>query len=327
VPRTPTEWVEIFYGFDAFICAAPGFGTYGFDVVLSVDRPDLLFAGRTLSDQAVLVRPSEGVSIVYRVEGFAECVTDPRRQLITFLSVSHHVSAGHLNALIGRTFNDPLRDFIYSISSILAGFSTPRIDLRAVTAASMLTTQLTNDHNYNQSQFPCGSTVEVDALETPVTTLCATNSVPIPAGEVVVVAATYEDALPAAGDEHHYTYAAVFESNGDPSDDWQFQGGFDWDFFIGTDRWYQAHWDPGSGTWTLVVSNTLTNGGPSGVRALIMGDTILWIIPKSELPAEVPGVRVTSFVHDGSYRAEVSGGDVNGADPTEPLIPVEPIGG
>jgi hypothetical protein len=32
---------------------------------------------------------------------------------------------------------------------------------------------------------------------------------------------------------------------------------------------------------------------------------------------------MTSFGHDGTYAPEVSGGDVSGADPTEPLIPLE----
>jgi hypothetical protein len=56
-----------------------------------------------------------------------------------------------------------------------------------------------------------------------------------------------------------------------------------------------------------------------------MGSTIVWVISKDELPAEVPEYRVSAFVHDGSFRPEASGGDVNGANPTEPLTPIQPL--
>jgi hypothetical protein len=45
------------------------------------------------------------------------------------------------------------------------------------------------------------------------------------------------------------------------------------------------------------------------------------------LPTAIPAYRVRSFVHDGTYRANVSGGDVNGADPTEPVIEISPTDG
>jgi hypothetical protein len=56
------------------------------------------------------------------------------------------------------------------------------------------------------------------------------------------------------------------------------------------------------------------------VRAVIMGEVVLFIVPASSAPVDSP-FRVSSFIHDGSYSQGVSGGDVPGADPTEPLLP------
>ena len=326
IPRTSTDYVEAFFGVDRFTCTAPGSGFYGFDMALAVERPDLLFAGRTTSGQLVFVRPSQGVVIKYQVEGEARCISD-WATFLSFLRIHHGFSMVLMEHLTMIQMPDPEADPIYSISTEMPGYFNNRVDLRSYSASRTMGTQLTFDHLYNNSAFGCNTTVFDDALQVPISTLCATESVPIPEGEVVVVTATYGDDLPDNSDDHHYTYAAVFESNDDSSDDWQFQGGFDWDFFIGTDRWYQIHWDPDSQAWALAVSDGTTAAGPSGARVVIIGDTVLWIIPKSELPAATPEVRVTSFVHDGTYRAEVSGGDVNGANPTEPLLEVPPLGG
>jgi hypothetical protein len=117
----------------------------------------------------------------------------------------------------------------------------------------------------------------------------------------------------------------VFESNGDPSDDWQYQGDFDWDLFRDTDRWYQLSIH-GDGSKDLVASEPLGPALPSGVRALLYEDTILWLIPAGEFAGDTLRVRVTSFVHDGSYDPATGQGDVSGADPTAPLLEVMPIG-
>jgi hypothetical protein len=56
---------------------------------------------------------------------------------------------------------------------------------------------------------------------------------------------------------------------------------------------------------------------------VIAGDLVVFFIPASEVEVEMPSFRMTSFGHDGTYAPEVSGGDVSGADPTEPLILLE----
>lgn len=43
-----------------------------------------------------------------------------------------------------------------------------------------------------------------------------------------------------ADPERHYIYSAVFNSGGDPANDFQWNPPYDWDFFQRTDRWYQV---------------------------------------------------------------------------------------
>ena len=61
----------------------------------------------------------------------------------------------------------------------------------------------------------------------------------------------------------------------------------------------------------------------TGARAVMLDNTIVWFIPRIEL-GDNPTWRATSFRHDGSFAPELSGGDVSGADPTEPLMTIEP---
>jgi len=133
----------------------------------------------------------------------------------------------------------------------------------------------------------------------------------------------YHDADVASEPGLQYEYSVVWESNEDPSDDWQFQGEFDWDFYRGTDRWYRLITEGGSGEWSLVV-NDLTGGEPyaSGARALVKGPVVLWVIPMWEFESEQPAYRVSAFRHDGTFDPEFGAGDVSGADPTEPPIPI-----
>ena len=136
-----------------------------------------------------------------------------------------------------------------------------------------------------------------------------------------MVVATYMDAIPRQASDH-FSYAVVFDSDGDPADDWVPRDDFDLDFYQGTDRWYQIDLDPDRGQWAMTVSDGLAAYGPSAARAIVFGDTIVWIVPASEFDADLPAYRVPSFVHDGTLAPEASGGDVSGVDPTEPPLPV-----
>lgn len=317
--------VEVFYGFDTFTCLAPGEGYYGFTVDLAVPRADLLI-GTAVRDRLVLVNPRDGVEIRYDVAGRAICQEHPYVSLSRVLQSYHGFPAQRAVTILGGLVEDT-GSGLFSISTVVPGGFRPAVDLwdhHGFRYGEM--SRLRLDLDYNRSVFECGTTADVDGLDVAVTTVCSDDVLPIEPGGVILVAATYMDALPRDAAEH-YTYAAVFESNGDPSDDWEYQGDFDWDLYQGTDRWYEIHWDPVSGAWTMTVSDTLTPHGPSGARALLFGDTILWVIPAAEFESDTPAYRVTSFVHDGTFAPEVSGGDVSGTDPTELPIPVIDLDG
>ena len=62
---------------------------------------------------------------------------------------------------------------------------------------------------------------------------------------------------------------------------------------------------------------------PSAVRIVVLGDTISFYIPRSEVPAATAAYRVSAFGHDGAYTQSSRGGDVSGADPTLRLTPLQ----
>ena len=176
----------------------------------------------------------------------------------------------------------------------------------------------------NESLLECGETSERGLV------VCPAGAVDFPEGELVAVAMQLTEEVLLADGSTSFIYSVVFDSDGDAANDWVFQDPYDWDYFQGTDRWYQLIWDHGSARWTVAVTQVdamqtqVTD--TSSVRVVVDGDTIICYIPRSELPGDAPGYRVTAFAHDGSYTESSRGGDVSGANPTEPLTPIEERG-
>jgi hypothetical protein len=245
--------------------------------------------------------------------------------MTTLMSLFLGIDRAVINRILEGMIEDGMQDGIWSISGTTPGLFTPWVDLWDAGFYRFNQPQHKVDVTLNYSVFECGETFLFEGYEIETTTVCADEVLPIEE-EVVVVPAMYSGPIPVNGDGQEYVYSAVFESNGDPSDDWQFQGQFDWDFFQGADRWYQL-FIHGDGSKEISVSQTLGPLLPSGVRALIFEDMILWIIPSSELPADTPLGQVSSFVHDGTFNPATGGGDVLGANPQEPLQPVVDVGG
>ena len=92
-----------------------------------------------------------------------------------------------------------------------------------------------------------------------------------------------------------------------------------WDFLQGGDRAYRLDWDPVAAAWSI---HSLDGSGPSAARAVLAGNTILWLVPAAEVGSETPLFRVGALVHDGTLEPEGSGGDVSGLEPTMPLTSV-----
>jgi len=220
-------------------------------------------------------------------------------------------------AFVGGAFNDPIRDLIYSISRILVARDDPSVDI--ATAWAIDTILGTGAHTllYNNSVYECGA-------EDPVRVVCPDNVEDVPEGSVLVIAAEMDGTVGmAANPTDQFVYGFVADTDGDPANDWIPQGDFDWDYFGGTDTWYQVFIDGSGATMTRTDATTFEQL-PTAARAIIIDKTILFVVPTEELGGDLSTVswRVTAFVHDGTFQPEVSAGDVLGANPTEPLYPI-----
>ncbi len=212
-------------------------------------------------------------------------------------------------SLVGGSFEDGMFDWVYSSSDYIAGNPGGDVDLWDVGAGQFPVTRGWADTVFNQSVFECGETTSLG------TTVCGSGD-DVGEGEMIVTLQVLSG--PVAGEDWTYQYAAVFDADNSPANNWQPQGMFDWDYFQGTDTWFVI--DYAQGQWSGgVYGGSFSNPVASAFRAVILDNVIVWFVPKSEVP-QAQGVQVTSFRHDGSFAPEFSGGDVAGANPTGPLI-------
>jgi hypothetical protein len=219
---------------------------------------------------------------------------------------------------------DPLLDLIYSISAMVAGWTLPHADITSAGSSVQEMNEAVVSTTFNFTVFPTGEVVDGRL------TVAPAGAGPVPAGEFVVLAMALDDEIPMADPDRFYTYAAVFDADGDPSNNFEYMDPYDWDFYQNTDRWYELNWTPQVGQWQVVVSSwagQMPQEVSSNARVVIDGDLVVFFIPVSEFDVSRPGYRLTAFAHDGTYAPEASGGDVIGADPTEPLhdLPQEAI--
>lgn len=165
--------------------------------------------------------------------------------------------------------------------------------------------------------LPCGSTTGDRQV------ICAADTLPPSTGSHLMAFARHKAAIPPANPNRSYVFALVVDSDGAAINNWIYRGNFDWDYFQGTDRWYQLIWDHVNKAWKVTVTQvdnakTMTEV-PSSVRAIREKDAVMWAISSDEFPIARPKYRLTAFVHDGRFTAGMRGGDVTGANPTEPL--------
>lgn len=217
---------------------------------------------------------------------------------------------------------DESQDHIDSISTQSPGYVGPEIDIGQLIGITALVDGIGVDQAFNNTTFNCTDT---DPL-----VVCATSVLPMPEGEVMIVAVEHAAPIPTASTERSYIYSIVFDSDGEAANDWRFNPPFDWDLFQGADRWYQAIYTHQSNNWVVgvvQVGNDMTTvAQPSAARAVIIDRWVIWFIPSDELPAFPGRLRVTSFAHDGAFSPATRGADVIGNDPTEPLIGFDPAG-
>lgn len=149
---------------------------------------------------------------------------------------------------------------------------------------------------FNNSDFPCGT--GPNGL-----TLCVDPQVPVPDGDFLLLYATVASPIPTADTTNHFQYGFVFDADGSAANNYQPSAQYANDFFKGTDRWYAAEYSPATG-WKLNVSDA-SGGGPvsvaSNARLIISGNTLLLLLPRSEVGVAAPSFRLTAFRHKGDY--------------------------
>jgi len=214
-------------------------------------------------------------------------------------------------------FGDWRGDLIYSISTNNVAVTPAQVDMLGVFGGIFDLAPEATKAAYGNTVYACGETLDGHL------TVCPIQPEPMPEGEVIVVATLLDADVPMGDMDHFYTYAVVFDSDGDTTNNFEYMAPYDWDYYQGTDRWYELNWSPQMGAWQVNVSawnGQMPEQVSSAARVVIDGRLVVFFIPVSEFAVSRPGFRATAFAHDGTYAPDVSAGDVSGADPTEPLL-------
>jgi len=278
----------------AITCVNPGTTRLDVDAIATSDGDRILVAGIQLDIECELC-------VDAGTDGAAPDAGPPPRAALSFGA---------------SLLPDGLDDYIDS-SEPSPGYTGADIEVLEFGTEIEAQSMADADTDFNMSTFECGERVGEQW------TVCAPTPVVMSAGELVTVVIDLEGSVPFDAADAHYIYAAVFESDGDPANDFVPEAGFPRDFFQGTDRWYELIWD--TSAWTVRVTQLDSAGTrtevPSSVRAVVEGERIQFFIDRAELPSVIPGYRVSAFRHDGSFTVATRGGDVSMGTPTLPLLP------
>ncbi len=216
---------------------------------------------------------------------------------------------------------DDLQDLIDSIRELLPAYQGRDVDIRKVIKMLLEDFNSAPFSSIRQvpSPFDCGGTGPL--------VVCSDPALAVPDGDILIVAMEVDDTIPLASTERSYIYSIVFDSDGLPENNWVFNPPFEFDYFQGTDRWYQAVYSHETGMWVITLTQLEADGSfptdptplPTAARLAIDGRWAVWFIPTSELAVFPAPFRVTAFAHDGFFTQDTRGGDVLGPDPTAPL--------
>jgi hypothetical protein len=298
-----------------FACkATPGTGSYGVQV----------HAVSTWGAEGL--RTSKSVSIV--LDSVVECVAPPPetpapvsegKDVVENMLLSMGYTPEQVTQLRIARVLDPKGDWIYSILGVTPGEARAWIDLMWTLGILSETDSPALQFWFNQSLFECGAMVDGQL------TVCSITAGDFPEGNMFIFAAVLDGEIPLDDPDTYYSYSVVMDGDGDTSNNFEYMLPYNWDYFQRTDQWYQLNWDPMQGQW--LVTLTIVRGGMpaaqhTDARAVIAGDAVVFFIPSSEVLAERPAYRITSFGHDGTFEPTASGGDVIGDDPTQTLLEI-----
>jgi len=231
--------------------------------------------------------------------------------------------------LLSYLMPDPQGDGIYSIQGVTPGIISALADIRWFLVHSLALVPGAEDLIFNQSIFKCSD-------RSPRAVICPADVLPMPPGDLVAATMILDGPIPAPAQpfdpeanlpipssDMMLVYAFVVDRNGDPTDNFNAVPPYDWDYYQGTDTWYELVGDPEYGLWVLYATDARRQPFASTARAVIDGDSITFFVAAEELgDLSVVRYRMSAFQTDGSYQPEVSTGDVTGADPQQELIPI-----
>lgn len=310
VGRFPGGWCAI------IVALLAGFGILSMCIVTAYFAITTGFFGLFDGQDEIAVQPDLPL---IPLEPTEEPTMSPREAfaLIDEIAWWYDLSDEEWWLLVDAYYQDPTGRLIYSIDNILAGLQAMQANMRGWFAHPFQVPQGWLDIKLNFTDFPCNEEAN-DVL-----TVCAPTAGNLDAGEFLVFGMELEGEIPLSDPDLFYTYSVVLDTDGDPSNNFQFMPPYNWDYYQNTDTWYELGWDPYQGVWALSLSD-VRQGQPiirhTDARVMITGNLIYFMIPADELEVARPGYRMTSFAHDGTYAQEQSGGDVTGTDPTEPLL-------
>jgi hypothetical protein len=249
------------------------------------------------------------VSALLLLEGVG-CTGTPGDYLVFRLCVSEEEKAQHENTVAGTaTFidfhNGPDDSYLATGNSTTGadGISQEPAqgDADLACAESGLTTADDIDFEFVSSDEV---TLRIDASS-------RWRGVETAQGEVAVVAMGL-DADVATTPTHYYQYGFVFDTDGDPGNNYLASEAYPRDFFQGTDRWYQLTGAPATG-WDFSVHG-MVGGMPvhvaSNATVLAFANGLVLLAPLDELGvADDIGFRITAFRHEGNWLADDWSGD------------------
>jgi hypothetical protein len=230
---------------------------------------------------------------------------------------------------------DRENDELYSMSDLEAQLFNAMVDISSYFAGTfeVKPLELTGPLWDNDPFFGCKAR-KAHAVA------CAQDHLPTTSGNLLIASMQLAEPIPAPsaelGPDQPRTiptgdtmliYALVIDRDGDPSNNFTAQPPYDWDYFQGSDTWYELLGDPEYGLWELHATDASRRPFPSTARAVVEGNTITFILSADEIgdPSQAT-FRMSAFLTDGSYAPETSTGDVTGANPTEPLQPFDDTG-
>jgi len=187
----------------------------------------------------------------------------------------------------------PENNLVLHSNAVYTVIADGATDMTGVGKAEVTISEELYEQLFGSTDFPCGDGSYG-------LTMCPEDAVQ-ETGSYYLLTAEFADDVPHADADYSYQIGFVFDSDGDPSNNYQPAPSWPADFFKDTDRWYVAGYAPGSG-WTMSVSNASSSTpAASGARIIMNGNAVVLVLPASEIPSSQASFRITAFRHDGSY--------------------------